>query len=73
MLALAAAAAIAASPTPPPSRIAAPAVQATATVRILPGARLSLGAPKSGDGFSARAATVRSAGSSQPAMLIEFE
>jgi hypothetical protein len=72
MLILAAAAAIAAS-SPPPSRTAAPAVQATATVRILSGARLSLGTTGSGEGFSARAAVVRTGGSSQPAMLIEFE
>ena len=73
MLALAAAAAIAASQSPPPSRVAAPAVQATATVRILAGTRLSLGSAKSGDGFRARAAVLRSTPSGQPAMLIEFE
>ena len=73
MLILAAAAAIAAS-SPPPGPTATPAaVHATATVRILSGTRLTLGATKSGEGFSARAAIVRTAGSSQPAVLIEFE
>ncbi len=72
MLILAAAAAIAAS-SPTPSRTAAPVVQATATVRILSGARLSLGATRNGEGFSARAAVLRTAGATQQAMLIEFE
>ena len=67
------AAAIAASAPQLPRQTAAPAVQATATVRILAGVRLSLGERHSGDGFTARDTVLRTAGSSQPAKLIEFE
>lgn len=69
-----AAAAIAALPPPAGSRTATPVVQATATVRILSGVRLNLEkGQKAGDGFVAREIYVRTAGSSQPARLIEFE
>jgi hypothetical protein len=54
-------------------RAVAPAVQARATVRIVSGVRLSLGKERSRDGFVARDTTVRTAGSVEPARLIEFE
>jgi hypothetical protein len=67
------AAAIAASAPQLPRQTGAPAVQATATVRILSGVRLSLGNEQSRDGFVTRDSVLRTAGSSQPAKLIEFE
>ena len=68
------AAAIAASaPQPPLRATASPAVQATATVRIMSGVRLNLATQRKGEGFVARETIVRTAGSSQPARLIEFE
>jgi hypothetical protein len=70
---LVAALAIAASASPLPRRPAAPAVQATASVRILSGVRLHLGERHGRDGFIARDAVVRTGGSSQAAKLIEFE
>jgi hypothetical protein len=70
---LLAAAAIAASAPQLPHRPGAPAVQATATVRILSGVRLHLGERHGRDGFIARDAVLRTDGSSQAAKLIEFE
>ena len=67
------AAAIGASAPQLPRRAAAPAVQATATVRILSGVRLNLGEPQGRDGFIARDSVIRAAGSSQAAKLLEFE
>jgi hypothetical protein len=67
------AAAIAASAPQLPRRIAAPPIQATATVRILSGVRLHLGEHQGRDGFIARDSMIRTGGSSQPAKLIEFE
>lgn len=64
---------IAASAPQLPHRPSAPAVQATATVRILSGVRLHLGEHRGRDGFIARDAVLRTGGSSQPAKLIEFE
>ena len=65
--------AIAASAPQLPHQTAAPAIQATATVRILAGVRLRLGEHQARDGFIARDSVVRIAGSSQAAKLIEFE
>jgi len=48
-------------------------VQATATVRILSGVRLHLGDRHGRDGFVLRDSVFRSAGTNQPAKLIEFE
>ena len=56
-----------------PRQTAAPAVQATATVRILVGVRLRLGERHGRDGFIARDSVLRTAGASQTAKLIEFE
>ena len=70
---LIAALAIAAQALPPEARTASPAVQAIATVRIVPGARLSLAKPRPGDGFKLRDTIFRTAGGSEPAKLIEFE
>ena len=67
------AAAIAVSAPQLPRQTAAPAIQATATVRILAGVRLRLGERHSGDGFTARDSVLRTAGASQAAKLIEFE
>jgi hypothetical protein len=67
------AAAIAASAPKLSHRPSAPAVQATATVRILSGVRLHLGECHDRDGFIARDAVFRTGGSSQAAKLIEFE
>ena len=67
------AAAIVASVQQLPHRPSAPAVQATAAVRILPGVRLHLGEHRSRDGFIARDAVFRSGGLNQAAKLIEFE
>jgi hypothetical protein len=67
------AAAIAVSVPHLPHQLAAPAVQATATVRILQGARLHLGEHRGHDGYIARDAVFRIGGSIQPAKLIEFE
>ena len=68
------AAAIAASVSEPPlPATAAPAAQATATVRILSGARLKLDKDRKGEGFVARDTILRTTGLSQPARLIEFE
>jgi hypothetical protein len=68
-----AAAAIAALAPQAAGRTAAPAVQATATVRIVSGVRLALGKTRAGDGFKVRDTIFRSAGFSQAARLIEFE
>jgi len=65
--------AIAAQALPPEARTASPAVQAIATVRIVPGARLSLAKPRPGDGFKLRDTIFRTARGTQPAKLIEFE
>ena len=65
--------AIAASAPQLPHRTSAPAVQATATVRILSGVRLRLDERHDRDGFIARDSILRTAGSSQAAKLIEFE
>ena len=73
MLLFAAAAIAASAPQPPLRATAAPTVQATATVRILPGVRLKLATQQNGEGFVARETIVRTAGLSQPARLIEFE
>jgi len=67
------AAAIAASAPQLPRRTTAPVVQATVTVRILSGVRLSQSERHSRDGFLLRNSVLRTAGSSQPAKLIEFE
>ena len=67
------AAAIAVSVPHLPHQLAAPAVQATATVRILQGVRLHLGEYRGHDGYIARDAVFRIGGSIQPAKLIEFE
>ena len=67
------AAAIAASAPQTPRRTAAPTVQATATVRILSGVRLSQNERHGRDGFILRNSVLRTAGSTQPAKLIEFE
>ena len=67
------AAAIAASAPQMLLRPAAPAVQATATVRILSGIRLRLGEHRGRDGFIARDSVFRTGGTSQAAKLIEFE
>jgi hypothetical protein len=68
-----AAAAIAALAPQTGNRTAVPAVQATATVRIVPGVRLTLGKTRAGDGFKTRDTVLRSAGTTQAAKLIEFE
>ena len=65
--------AIAVSAPQLPRRTAAPAVQATATVRILSGVRVQLGERHGRDGFIARDSVIRTAGSSKSAKLIEFE
>ena len=67
------AAAIAASAPQLPRRTSAPAVQATATVRILSGVRVRLGESHGRDGFVVRDSVLQTAGSSQAAKLIEFE
>jgi hypothetical protein len=68
-----AAAAIAALAPQTGNRMAAPAVQATATVRIVPGVRLAFGKARAGDGFKARDTVLLTGGNAQPARLIEFE
>jgi hypothetical protein len=67
------AAAIAASAPSLPHRPSAPAVQATATVRILAGVRLGPREHHGRDGFVVRESVLRTTGSSQPAKLVEFE
>ena len=52
---------------------AAPAIQATATVRILSGDWLKFGKTGAGDGFRTRNAVLRAQGSTQTVKLIEFE
>ena len=56
-----------------PRQPASAALQATATVRILSGVRVRLGERHLGDGFITRESVLRTAGSAQPAKLIEFE
>jgi hypothetical protein len=68
-----AAAAIAASAPQTGNRTAAPAVQTTATVRIVSGVRLAFGKTRNGDGFRARDTVLRAAVPTQPLKLIEYE
>ena len=68
-----AAAAIAALAPHPGHQVAAPTVQATATVRIVAGVRVDFKKSRRGEGFAARDTFIRSGASSEPARLIEFE
>jgi hypothetical protein len=72
---LTALAAIAASTMPPPSRSPGVSVQATASIRIISGARLSFsGEQRQPDIPPLRQTTIRTADAQQqPARLIEFQ
>ena len=73
MLWLLAAAAVS-NPAPPPSPRSAPVVvQATATVRIISGVRLSLDSTTNEGAPTAHQSTIAANGERQPARLIEFE
>jgi hypothetical protein len=59
---------------PPPMMSAGASVQATATIRVISGARVSFGAAQTGtDVPPARQTVIKTGASQQPAKLIEFQ
>ena len=70
---LLASAALAMSAPQPPSRPAGASAQATATIRIISGARLRLGQQPEATGSTLRRSIIRIQGEAHPARLIEFE
>jgi hypothetical protein len=60
------------APQPPP-RPAGESAQATATIRIISGARLRLGEEPEATGSALRRSVIRIDGEARPARLIEFE
>jgi hypothetical protein len=66
-------AAAAVSPSPQSSPPAPVVVQARATVRIISGARIKLGATQNSDAPAAHDTVVNTNGTTQPAKLVEFE
>jgi hypothetical protein len=74
MVLIAAAALAASVPPERPTQSAGASVQARATIRVIAGVQLHLGEEKqSRDGFVARDSVIRSAGTEQPAKLMEFQ
>jgi hypothetical protein len=70
---LLASAALALSAPQAPSRPVGASARATASIRIISGARVQLGRQPDASGSRVRTSTVRVLGAAQPATLIEFE
>jgi hypothetical protein len=74
MFLIAAAAIASSAPQSPPMMSAGASVQATATIRVISGVRVSFGSEQNGTDIpQARQTVIKTGDSQQPAKLIEFQ